>query len=45
MLNRILQQAEDQYSLLLDDLTGTGVTIEVEEELTPAVQEGETPAP
>lgn len=45
MLNRILQQAEEQYSLMLDDLTGTGFTVEVEEELTPPVKEGETAAP
>jgi len=45
MLNRILQQAEEQYSVLLDDLTGTGLPIEVEEELTPPAQEGEGAKP
>ena len=45
MLNRILQQAEEQYSILLDDLTGTGLTLEVEEELTPAAKEGEAAKP
>ena len=35
-LNRIIQQAEEQYSLLLDDLMGTGLEFEAVPEETPA---------
>ncbi len=42
MLNRIMQRAEEQYSAILDDLTGTGLAVEEPPAAAPAAS---APAP